>query len=730
MGAEILSDSPDIISTFYIQATESIQERWPRTLKQGDSFALFDGLGDVIEPGLSPGGLFHDDTRHLSQLQLMLDGQRPLLLSSSVGSDNVVFTADLSNPDIWQGDRLVLPREVLHLRRSRFLWKGSCYERIAIRNFDVHALPCWISVNFAADFADLFEVRGIARARRGQVSSAILGRSRVLFRYGGLDHVERRTEIAFDPAPRHLARNQALYALQLGPGEQAAIVMTVRASANPAPGRQSWQPPNFSAPYRAARRAAKNGTQLGGRVTSRNEFANRMLARAAADLTMLVGETPQGPYPYAGTPWFSTPFGRDGLITALEMLWLAPTLAKGVLRFLAANQATKVDPASDAEPGKILHETRRSEMAALGEVPFGHYYGSIDSTPLFVLLAARYFDRTGDRATLEALWPHIEAALGWIDNYGDRDGDGFVEYARASSDGLTNQGWKDSADSIMHADGMLARGPIALCEVQAYVYAAKQGAARMAAALGHHARAEALTLAAEALRLAFERDFWCEELGLYALALDGDKKPCRVRSSNAGQVLFSGIAAPERAARVADTLLMPEMASGWGIRTLASDAARFNPMSYHNGSIWPHDNALIALGLGHYGLKRGTHAIFDGLFAALLHMDMMRLPELFCGFPRRRGAAPTLYPVACSPQAWASVAPFALLQACLGLRCDFASRELRFHNPELPAFLGEVRIADLRLGEASVDLRIKRQKNGTEVAVLSRRGDIAIKITQ
>jgi glycogen debranching enzyme len=730
MGTKILSDSPDIISTFYIQATESIQERWPRTLKQGDSFALFDALGDVIEPALSPGGLFHDDTRHLSGLQLLLDGHRPLLLSSAVESDNVVFTADLSNPDIWQEGKLVLPREVLHLRRSRFLWEGTAYERIAIRNFDAHAHPCWISLNFAADFADLFEIRGLTRARRGQISGALLGRNRILFRYAGLDAIERRTEIAFDPPPRHLARNQAFYAMQLEPGGQAAIVMTVRASSNPGPARPGWPPSHFSAPYRAARRAAKGAAELGGRVTSSNEFANRMLARAAADLSMLVGETPEGPYPYAGTPWFSTPFGRDGLITALEVLWLAPQLAGGVLRFLAANQATREDAAADAEPGKILHETRRSEMARLGEVPFGRYYGSIDSTPLFVLLAARYFDRTGDRATLAALWPHIEAALAWIDTYGDRDGDGFVEYARASSDGLTNQGWKDSADSIMHADGSLAEGPIALCEVQAYVYAAKKGGARLAAALGHGARAAALAEAAEALRIAFEKQFWCEDLGLYALALDGAKKPCRVRSSNAGQVLVSGIAAPERARRVADTLLMPEMSSGWGIRTLASDAPRFNPMSYHNGSVWPHDNAVIALGLARYGLKRAAGAIFEGMFGAACHMDAMRLPELFCGFPRRRGTAPTLYPVACSPQAWASAAPFALLQASLGLRCDFAAREIRFRNPELPGFLEEVHINGLALGDAAVNLRLRRRGPATEVAVVSRRGDIAIKITQ
>jgi glycogen debranching enzyme len=728
MEAKTLLDSAEDISSFHIQATESIQQRWPRTLKQGDMFALFDALGDCVAPGLTPGGIFYNDMRYLSGFQLLIDGQRPLLLSSTVENDNVVLTVDLSNPDIYQGSAVVLPREILHIRRSKFLWLGACHERIAVRNFDTRAHKCWLTINFAADFADLFEVRGMRRERRGDTSCVVIGGAKTIFRYVGLDKIERRSEICFDPPPRQLSKSQALYALELEPGEQMSLVVKVCCTDSSQP-----RPPEaevFSEPYRAARREAARLMGHGGNVTASNELANHMLARANADLCMLVTETPQGPYPYAGTPWFSTPFGRDGLITALQMLWLAPSLARGVLQYLAARQATQIDERVDAEPGKILHETRACEMARLGEVPFGHYYGSVDSTPLFVLLAARYFERTGDEDTIRTLWPHIRAALTWIDKYGDRDGDGFVEYYRVSENGLANQGWKDSADSIMHADGSLAEGPIALSEVQSYVYAAKRGAAQMAAALGENQAAAELAAAAEKLRGKFEADFWIEELGIYALALDGAKKPCRVRSSNAGQVLISSIAAPERAEAVAHNLMTPEMFSGWGVRTLASDAPRFNPMSYHNGSVWPHDNAVIALGLARYGLKRAASAIFEGLFEAAVHMDTMRFPELFCGFPRRRESAPTLYPVACAPQAWASVVPFALLQACLGLDMCHAKREIRFHNPQLPRFLDEISINDLELAGARVNLRVRRRGASTEVALVSRRGDVSIRITQ
>ena len=410
---------------------------------------------------------------------------------------------------------------------------------------------------------------------------------------------------------------------------------------------------------------------------------------------MMTTELSTGPYPYAGIPWFNTPFGRDGIITALESLWLRPALSRGVLAYLASTQATEAIAEQDAEPGKILHETRSGEMAALGEMPFGRYYGSVDATPLFICLAREYYERTGDRTFVESLWPHLEAALRWIDEHGDLDGDGFVEYQRQSCGGLLHQGWKDSDDAVFHADGSPARGPIALSEVQGYVYAAQRAGAALAALLGQSTRAAQLSDRAGQLRERFEQAFWCEDLSSYALALDGDKRPCRVRTSNAGHCLFTGIAREEHARRVANTLLGPASFSGWGVRTVADTESRYNPMSYHNGSVWPHDNALVASGLARYGLTEGALRIWNGLFAASTYFELHRMPELICGFAQEPGEGPVLYPVACSPQAWAAASVFLLIQACLGLEIHAPKSQVSFTRPQLPAALDELRIHNL-----------------------------------
>jgi glycogen debranching enzyme len=707
---------------FYIAAKGPAAR--PRcTLKSGDTFIVLDNHGDIGVAAGGPDGLFHADTRFLSRLELLLNGLQPLLLGSNLRDDNAWLAIDQTNPDIYEGESLILPKDLLHVMRRIFLWRGAAYQRLLVRNYGERPVDLTLTINFDSDFADLFEVRDISRDRRGIAERSLTAPDRAALTYLGLDDRARRTVLTFDPPPAELSTGTAFYNIALDRKATSSIYLTIACDQPVEP-----RPMPFMRALRSSRRELRASTRDATTVETSNEIFNESLCRAIADLHMLITDTPQGPYPYAGTPWYSTTFGRDGLITALQMLWIEPAVARGVLMRLAHYQARTEDPAADAQPGKILHEMRSGEMAALREVPFGLYYGSVDATPLFVLLAGLYAERTGDDHTIRDLWPAIEAALRWIDGPGDPDQDGFIEYRRATEQGLANQGWKDSHDAIFHADGRTAEGHIALAEVQGYVFAAKRLAARCARRLGHAAQAAGLDAEADRLAERFEAQFWCPELGTYALALDGAKEPCRVRTSNAGHVLFTGIARQERAAEIADALLRPDFFSGWGIRTVARGEARFNPMSYHNGSIWPHDNALIALGLARHGLKRHIEQLFTGLFEAATYMDLRRLPELFCGFQRSRGAGPTLYPVACAPQAWASATPFTLLEASLGLEFDPAGNEIRLRNPRLPAFLDEVILRKLRLGQARIDLRIRRRDQVAAVEVLGTEGNIQVSV--
>ena len=710
-------------SLFYISSDAPFLERQPRTLKQGHTFAVFDPRGDITPSSGSHDGIYHHDTRFLSHLELRLNGSPLLLLSSNVQEDNVVLAVDLTNPDLSQAGRIALRRELIHVNRRKYIWQNCCYERLLVNNYDVVAHDLTLSIGFGADFADLFEVRGQKRSARGQLSIERPSNKLVVLRYLGLDKVERVARLSFEPAADHLGDDNARFEFSLGPG--AAMRLVLRIACDHAASDADLDRQFYSC-LRIARRAMRASSGRVASFDSSNSVFNELARRSVADLYMLVTDTERGAYPFAGIPWFSTVFGRDGIITALLTLAVDPLIAKGVLQFLASMQASDVNFEHDAEPGKILHEMRDGEMAALGEVPFSRYYGSVDATPLFVMLMGEYFQRTGDLQTVRALWPNVEAALRWCDTFGDPDGDGFVEYQRRNAKGLVNQGWKDSQDAIFHQDGRLAEGPIALCEVQGYVFAAKQHAALLAAELGLSEAAAALAQQASNLRDKFENAFWCEELSTYALALDGAKNPCRVVASNAGHALLTGIAAPDRAARVAETLLGMACFSGWGVRTVAVSAARYNPMSYHNGSVWPHDNALIALGFARYGLKAGVLRIFESQFDAAGYMDLRRLPELFCGFSWRKLNAPTLYPVACSPQAWASASVFALVQASLGLRFDADAVEIRLDRPVLPDFLDTLHVRGLQARRGAADLLLRRHGDEVAVTITRRQGDVPV----
>ena len=694
----------------------------PHVLKHDDTFGTFDCHGDVLPGGFGEHGLYHRGTRHLSLWELRVNGRRPLLLNATIKEDNSALAVDLTVPDLYEEGELAVRRGTVHLFRSVVLWEGGRYEHLRIVNYANHAVTLELELRYGADFADIFEVRGTRRARRGRLLPPELGERSLVLAYEGLDGVRRSTRISFDWRPEVLEAGRCHTTLHLAPSERVRLHATVACTTE----REYFCLGSYeqAQEHTTARLAQEDA--LWGQIHTSNEQFNDWLNRSAADLKMLVTRTPHGPYPYAGVPWFSTPFGRDALITALQTLWLNPDLARGVLAYLAATQATEEDPASDAEPGKILHEAREGEMAALGEVPFRRYYGSVDATPLFIVLAGRYFERTGNRSFIESIWPNIERALAWIDVYGDRDGDGFVEYACHCERGLVHQGWKDSNDAVFHADGRPAEPPIALCEVQGYVYEAKQVAAAFAELFGERDRARRLREQAAALKARFNEAFWVEELGTFALALDGDKRPCMVRSSNPGHCLFSGIVDPQHARRTVNTLLSPASFSGWGIRTIAEGEANYNPMSYHNGSVWPHDTALAAVGFARYGFKDRALTLLTGLFNASIFLELHRLPELFCGFAKLHGQGPTRYPVACSPQAWAAGVPFQLLQACLGLSFSPDKPQLRFYHPRLPDYLDWVRIDNLRFGNAVIDLYFRRHPHDVGINVERKEGDLEV----
>jgi glycogen debranching enzyme len=702
-------------NNYYIQATSAPCAERALVLKQDDTFGLFDHYGDIDARERGEEGIYHRGTRFLSCLKLELLESRALLLSSTVRRDNVLLAVDLTNPDIYSSGTLLLPRGTLHVDRSQFLWRNTFYMCLRIRNFALAAVEISFTIEFGADYVDIFEVRGQNRERRGVLREPRLrNRSRELvLEYEGLDGVIRRTVLRSTPVAEVILPSSLHFSMHLPPQEERTLEFSFAFELDD----RTVTPSNFV--HSLASASEEQPEKVPDSISSSNEQFDKWIERSRADVNMMLTATPCGVYPYAGVPWFSTPFGRDGIITALESLWIAPSVARGVLSYLAATQAKQTSPERNAEPGKILHEAREGELAATGEVPFGRYYGSVDTTPLFLILAGAYYRRTADLAYIESLWPGIELACHWMDRFGDSDGDGFIE-------GSAHHGWKDSEHSIFHADGRIAEGSIALAEVQGYAYRAKLCVAEIADALGRHETAKRKRAEALKLKENFERAFWCESIGSYVLALDGEKRQCAVRSSNAGHCLFSGIARQEHAGAVAEQLDSERFFTGWGIRTIAATEARYNPLSYHNGSVWPHDNALIAAGFARYRLTHLAAKILGGFFEASAMLDLNRLPELFCGFPRDIGKGPTLYPAACSPHASSAGAAFLLLQSSIGLTIDASRNRIVLTRPVLPDYLEQVGVRNIHVRDASVDLMLHRTGDTVAVTVERRSGVLEV----
>ena len=693
-------------------------------LKSGVQFVCTRTDGSIRPARASGEGFYARDTRHLSEVGLTVGGLQPILLSSVMESGHhAVINA--TNPVLEDGGEFV-PQDTLNVRRT-VLVADRLYYRVRVRSFHAQPVATVVEVSLAADFADVFEVRGVGRRTGGRLLPPTSDGDRLRFTYVAVDGQRRETLVDLSPSPLHVRidgdRVQVAWDVRLAAGEAIELQLTALAAAR---GRRRVGPTLEQA---AARLEATSADWAGAcaRINTDNELFDRLIDASLRDLHALLMPVGDGALPAAGIPWYVAPFGRDSLLSSCESLMINPEVARGTLLVLAGLQADADDAWRDSEPGKVLHELRTGELARTGQIPHTPYYGTVDATPLFLMVAGGYYRWTLDLDTMTRLRPALDAALTWIDEWGDRDGDGFVEYERRSPAGLRNHGWKDSEDAIVHADGSLAQGPIALVEAQGYVYEAKLRIADVYEALGDTSRAGRLRTEAATLRRAFNEAFWDPEQGFFALALDGSKDQVRSITSNPAHCLYCGIVDDDKARLVAERLMAPDMYSGWGIRTLSNGSPAYNPMSYHNGSVWPHDNAIAAAGLKRYGFDAATNRIASGLFDIAFGALDFRLPELLCGFHRDGSRAIVAYPVACIPQAWAAAAPFMLVQALLGVSAHAPENRLMVDRPRLPDWLGSVEIRDLRIGPSTVSLAFHYSPSGsTGFSLLEQHGDVHV----
>jgi glycogen debranching enzyme len=690
------------------------------TLIEGKTFLSTTLAGDIMPPGAPDVGFFFDDTRFLSRLELRVGGYRTVVLSSST-EQTFVSQIELTTGQSNLRENYEVPENTVHIRREQLLASDIFYDHLTFENFNLHDVVLDFEMTYEADFMDVFQVRGVARQRLGHYFKPIIDHNSMVFHYRGLDGIARDTGIRFSQDPERVEGTTAHWRLKLPPFKRFQLQITVVPQVEAKPSRASRA--DFSQQLRMRRDAYAEWESHSSHFNSSNSIFDQMMGNCKGDFHALQIPEGQEHVIAAGIPWFATMFGRDSVIAAFQSLLLSPQLAAETLRVLARFQGAENMEWRDEEPGKILHEFREGEMTRAGEMPFGPYYGSADSTPLWLVLLSETFNWTADEQLVKDLLPHAYRALEWIDRYGDLDGDGFVEYARRSSRGLANQGWKDSWDAILHRDGELAKAPIALAEVQGYVYEAKYRMASLLRAFGDAPTADKLKKDAAEMAKRFEKAFWMPGRGFYALALDGDKRQVQVISSNPGHLLFTRMLAQDRARAVCERFMRPDMFSGWGWRTLSQEERVFNPLSYHRGSVWPHDNSIVAYGMALYEFREPVNRIFQALFEAALNFRDYRLPELFCGIQRGESDEPVQYPVSCSPQAWASGAVFLLLTSVLGVRPSAPRKELNIVNPALPPFLNQLSIRNLRVGGSRVDLDFSRRGDRTFCNVVDIQGD-------
>ena len=690
------------------------------TLIDGKTFLSTTVSGDIMPPGAPDVGFFHDDTRFLSRLELRVDGYRTVVLSSST-EQTFASQIELTTGKSTMRETYEIPENTVHIRREQLLSSETLFDNFSFENFNFKELELNIELAYEADFMDVFQVRGVARDKLGHYFLPVVRHDSIVFHYCGLDRIARETIIHLSPQPDTVNGTTARWKLRLPPFKRFQLQTTIVPQVEGKRSRSTKS--DFALQLRSRREAIADWASHSTSFSAGNSVFSEMVDTCKADFHALQIPEAKERVIAAGIPWFATMFGRDSIIAAYQSLMLNPRLAAETLRVLAKLQGKEKNDWRDEEPGKILHEYREGEMTRAGEMPFGPYYGSVDATPLWLILLSETFNWTADEQLVKDLLPNAYRALEWIDSYGDLDGDGFIEYQRRSPKGLANQGWKDSWDAIMHHDGEVAKSPIALCEVQGYVYEAKYRMASLMRSFGDIKTADRLKKESAEMARRFEKAFWMPKLSFYAMALDREKRQTQVISSNPGHLLFTRMLPQDRAKAVTQRFMREDMFSGWGWRTMSRDERIFNPLSYHRGSVWPHDNSLIVHGMALYEFREPANQLFTALFQAALNFRDYRLPELFCGIERREHDEPVQYPVSCSPQAWASGSIFLILMSVLGIRPSAQRRELNIVNPELPGFLEHLSIRNMRVGGSRVGLDFTRRGERTFCNVVDIEGD-------